>query len=200
MVASAHSSLSAPILMPITHFLDAAAPSAVALSSGLLVARLVFGLSMSAHGAQKLFGWFGGYGLKATGEFLVQLGFGPGRVLATIASLTEFVSGLLIAVGFLGPVGPALVLSVMIVAAVTVHWSNGFFATSNGIELPLLYAAVAVALAFTGSGLFSLDALLGLQTLWSPALAAVALAVGAIGGIGNLAARRRGSGVGLGTT
>src|SRR5947207_5939642 len=156
------------ILMQTTHLFDAAGPSAAALSSGLLIARLVFGLSMSAHGTQKLFGWFGGYGLKATGEFFVQLGFGPGRLLATIASSIESVAGLLLALGFLGPVGPALIVSVMIVAAITVHWDNGFFASSNGVELPLLYAAMAVALAFTGPGLFSLDALLVLEWLLPP--------------------------------
>jgi putative oxidoreductase len=189
--------------MQTAHFVDAWAPNAAALSTGLLVTRLVFGLSMSAHGAQKLLGWFGGYGLKGTGEFLAQIGFRPGRMFATIASSAEVVGGLLIALGVLGPVGPALVLSVMIVAAVTVHWNNGFFATTNGIELPLLYAAVAVVLAFTGPGVFSLDALLGWEALWSPVLAAVALAVGVIGSIGNLAARRRalsGSGVGLRAT
>jgi putative oxidoreductase len=169
---------------------DAWIPNAVVLSSGLLVARLVFGLIMSAHGAQKLFGWFGGYGLSATGEFLVQLGFRPARAFAVMAALSELVGGLLVAFGFLGPVGPALMLSVMIVAAVTVHLRNGLFAAANGIELPLLYAAVAVVLTLTGPGLFSLDALLGLQSLWSPALAAGALAVGIVGGIGNLAARR----------
>jgi putative oxidoreductase len=171
-------------------FLEASGPNAVALSTGLLVARLVFGLMLSAHGAQKLFGWFGGYGLTGTGQFFEQFGFRPGRAFAALASLAEVVGGLLIALGLLGPVGPALVLSVMIVAAVTVHWSNGLFATKNGIEVPLLYATVAVALALTGPGLFSLDALLGLQGLWSPALAAFALAVGVLGGIGNLAARR----------
>ena len=173
-----------------THFIDGWAPNAVALSSGLLVARLVFGLIMSAHGAQKLFGWFGGYGLTATGEFLVQLGFRPARVFAAIASLTEVVAGILTALGLLGPVGPALMLSVMIVAAVTVHWKNGLFAMANGIELPLLYGAVAVVLALTGPGLFSLDALLGLEALWSPSVAGIALVIGVVGGIGNLAARR----------
>jgi len=169
---------------------DAWAPNAAALSAGLLVARLVFGLIMTAHGAQKLLGWFGGYGLDATGEFLVQLGFRPARLFAILASLSEVVAGLLVAAGFLGPIGPALMLSVMIVAAVTVHWPNGLFAMGNGIELPLLYGAVAVVLALTGPGLFSLDALFGLESLWSPALAAGALAVGILGGIGNLAARR----------
>jgi putative oxidoreductase len=172
-------------------FLDAWAPDAVMLSSALLLARIVFGLIMSAHGAQKLFGWFGGYGLTATGEFLVQLGFRPARVFATMAALSETVGGLLVAFGFLGPVGPALMLSVMIVAVVTVHWHNGLFATSNGIELPLLYAAAAIVLALTGPGLFSLDALFGLERLWSPTLAGAALAVGTIGGIGNLMTRRR---------
>lgn len=189
--------------MQIPHFFDAWAPNAAALSTGLLVARLIFGFSMSAHGAQKLLGWFGGYGLTKTGEFLAPLGFRPGRLFAAIASSTEVVAGLLIALGLFGPVGPALMLSVMIVAAVTVHWNKGFFATANGIELPALYAAVAVVLALTGPGLFSLDAVLGLEALWSPALAAVALGVGVIGGIANLAARRRtpsASGAGLRTT
>jgi putative oxidoreductase len=171
-------------------FIDAWAPNAFVLSSGLLVARLVFGLVMTAHGTQKLLGWFGGYGPTATGQFLEQLGFRPGRLFAITASLTEVVGGLLLAFGFLGPVGPALILSVMIVAAVTVHWGNGLFGAGKGIELPLLYAAAAVALALTGPGLFSLDALLGLEWLWSPAFAAGALAVGIIGGIANLAARR----------
>src|SRR6202030_123607 len=135
-------------------------------------------------------GWFGGYGLTATSQFLVQLGFRPARLFATIASLGEVVAGLLIALGLLGPVGPALMLSVMIVAAVTVHWSKGFFAAAHGIELPLLYAAAGVVLAFTSPGLFSLDALFGLEALWSPRAAAVALAIGVIAGIGNLVVRR----------
>lgn len=176
--------------MQSTTLIDAWTPNVIAVSSGLLVARLVFGLLMSAHGAQKLFGWFGGYGLTATGEFMVQMGFRPGRVLAVVASATEIVAGMLVTLGLLGPVGPALMLSVMIVAAVTVHWRNGLFANTNGIELPLLYAAVAVVLAFTGPGMFSADAVLGLEKLWSPLVSAVALAAGAIGGIGNLAARR----------
>jgi len=160
------------------------------ISAGLLVARLVFGLIMSAHGAQKLFGWFGGYGLSATSNFLAQLGFRPARLFAAVASVAEIVAGLLIAFGLFGPVGPALMLSVMIVAGITVHWSKGFFAAANGIELPLLYATVGVVLAFTGPGLFSLDTVLGLEELWSPPAAAVALAIGVIAAVGNLVARR----------
>jgi len=163
---------------------------AVTLSLGILIARLVLGLLMAAHGSQKLFGWFGGHGLAGTGGFFESLGFRPGRLFATVAALTEVGSGLLTAVGFLGPVGPALMLSVMIVAAVTVHLPHGVFAASNGIEVPLLYGVGAIALALTGPGLFSLDALVGLTPLWTPALALVALAVGIVGGIGNLAYRR----------
>ena len=176
--------------MQTAQLFEASFPSATAFDTGLLIARLVFGLSLCAHGAQKLFGWFGGNSLTATGGFFDQLGFRPGRVFAAIASATELVAGLLIALGLLGPVGPGLMLSVMIVAAGAVHWTQGFFAASNGIELPLLYATVAILLALTGPGHFSLDASLGLEALWSPAWASAALTVGVIGGFGNLAARR----------
>lgn len=160
------------------------------ISAGLLVVRIVTGLVMAAHGSQKLFGWFGGYGLGGTGAFLESLGFRPGRTFAFMASLTEIVSGILVALGLFGPVGPALMLSVMIVAAVTVHWKNGLFAQSNGIELALFYGTVAIGLALTGFGSYSLDSLLGLQQLFTPTWAFVALAVGILGGVGNLLARR----------
>ena len=160
------------------------------MNDGLLIARLVFGLLMAAHGAQKLFGWFGGHGLSTVSGMFESLGFRPGRLFAAAASVSELGSGLLIAFGFLGPVGPALLLSVMIVAAISVHWQYGLFAMSNGIELPLLYAAAAAALALTGPGAYSLDALFGLSSLWSPALAWSALALGILGGIGNLALRQ----------
>jgi putative oxidoreductase len=159
--------------------------------TGLLIGRLVLGLIMAAHGAQKLFGWFGGYGLDATGEFFVQLGFAPGRLFALAASAGELASGLLVALGFLGPIGPALMLSVMIVAAGSVHWQNGLFATANGIELPLLYAAGAVGIGLAGPGLWSLDTLFGLTPLWTPKLIGVALVIGVVGGFANLLVRRK---------
>jgi putative oxidoreductase len=160
------------------------------MSIGILILRVVIGLLMVGHGAQKAFGWFGGYGLQKTGEFFTQIGFRPGRAFAAAASIGEIAGGLLIALGFLGPIGPALIISVMIVAAVTVHWGQGLFASTNGIELPLLYAAAAFGLALIGPGPYSLDAWLGITDLWTPALTWVVLALGIVGGLANLALRR----------
>ncbi|MDQ6801040.1 MAG: DoxX family protein [Acidobacteriota bacterium] len=144
---------------------------------------------MAAHGSQKLFGWFGGYGIAGTGGFFETIGFRPGKLFATLAGLSEFGGGLLLALGFLGPIGPALVLSVMIVAAVTAHWGKGLFATSGGIEVPLLYASAASGLALTGPGRYSVDALVGLAT--TEPLALIALGIGVIGAFANLALRRK---------
>jgi putative oxidoreductase len=157
---------------------------------GLFIVRIVAGVLMAAHGAQKLFGWFGGYGLAGTGGYFEKLGFRPGRLFAGAAGVSELTGGLLIALGFLGPAGPALVVAVMIVAAVSVHWRNGLFAASNGIELPLLYGTVAILLVFSGPGRYSLDGVLGLTSLWTPELSWAALLAGSLGGAANLAARR----------
>jgi putative oxidoreductase len=160
-------------------------------SFGLLVLRVVVGLIMAAHGAQKLLGWFGGYGLRGTGQFFVQLGFQPGPAFAAAASISEIISGLLVTFGFLGPIGPALMISVMIVAAMTVHWEHGLFAANNGIELPLLYGAAAFALALTGFGQYSLDSVLGIAGHLPLTDTWIALTIGVIGGFANLALRRR---------
>ena len=158
------------------------------MDAGLLLARMVFGLLMAAHGSQKLFGWFGGYGLAGTGGFFESLGFRPGRFFAAAAGATELSAGLLVALGVLGPLGPALIVSVMIVAMATVHWQHGLFAQNNGIEVPLLYAVAAVAIALTGPGAYSLDGVLGVS--WPSAVAWTALALGVLGGVANLAVRK----------
>jgi putative oxidoreductase len=157
---------------------------------GLLVARVAFGLLMAAHGTQKLFGWLGGYGLNGTGQFFEGLGFRPGRTFALAAGLSEFAGGLLLAAGFLHPLAAALVVSVMFVAVTTVHWKHGLFAMSNGVEVPVLYATAAAALALTGPGAYSIDAALGLTAFWTPPVVWSALAAGLAGGLANLAIRR----------
>ncbi len=159
------------------------------MSIGLLILRLVVGLSLAAHGAQKLFGWFGGYGIAGTGQFLEQLGFRPGRVHAAQAGLAEVLGGLFLAAGFLTPAAAAAVVAVMLVAAVSVHVKSGFFAHNGGYEYTLVLGGAALALAFTGPGAFSLDQALGIS--WSGEIGGlVALAAGLIGGAVPLVARR----------
>lgn len=160
------------------------------MDAGLLLARMVLGLLMAAHGTQKLFGWFGGYGLAGTGGFFESLGFRPGKLFAAAAGATEIAGGLLLALGLLGPLGPALIISVMVVAIATVHWAHGVFAQNNGIEVPLLYSVTAAALALTGFGAYSIDA--ALQLTWSSEVVWAALALGIIGGLANLAIRKTG--------
>jgi putative oxidoreductase len=157
---------------------------------GLFLIRVVFGLVFAGHGAQKLFGWFGGYGIAGTGGFLESIGFRPGKLFATAAALSEFGGGLLLALGFLGPVGPALLLSVMFVAGITVHRKNAFFVATNGLEHPLIMATAAVGIALTGPGRYSLDAALGDYRLLTPDVTWIILALGLIGAIANLAMRR----------
>ncbi len=158
------------------------------MDTGVLLARVVLGSLMAAHGAQKLFGWFGGYGLAGTGGFFESLGFRPGRFFAAAAGSTEVVGGLLLALGLLGPLGPALIVSVMVVAMGAVHWHNGVFAGNNGIEVPLLYAIASIGLAATGFGAYSLDAVLALS--WPQTVVWTAIGLGIAGGLANLAIRK----------
>jgi putative oxidoreductase len=157
----------------------------------LLLVRLIIGLGFAAHGTQKLFGWFGGYGLTGTGGYFESIGFKPGRFFAFAAGFSELLGGLLVALGLGGPIGPMFVIAAMLVAIVAVHLRNGFFAQNNGVELPLLYLLVAVYYGFAGSGPLSLDAALGLNGVWTPALDWVFVALGFIGGFANLVVRRK---------
>ncbi len=163
-------------------------PDAIMLSAGLLIARLVLGLALAAHGAQKLFGWFGGQGLEGTGRYFESVGFRPGRRLALIAGLSEFGGGLLTALGLFGPIGPGLMVAVMIVA-MSQHIGRGFFATNNGVETPLLYFTGGLMLACTGPGAYALDAVLGLRA--AREFVGIVLALALIGGLGALALRHR---------
>jgi putative oxidoreductase len=130
------------------------------LDLGLLILRVVLGLSIAAHGAQKLFGWFGGYGIAGTGGWLESIGLKPGKPLAFLAGAGEFFGGLALVVGFLTPVAGIAVALVLVVSIVTVHKGKGFWNTNGGSELPLLIIASGVTLALTGAGAYSVDALL----------------------------------------
>lgn len=162
------------------------------MDTALLVLRLIFGLGLAAHGAQKLFGWFGGHGLAGTGRFLEGLGFRPGHTFALAAGLGELVGGLLTALGLFGPLGPALMIAVMVVAMVTVHVENGFFNTGNGIELPLMYSTAAATIALAGPGVYALDGELGLTSLWTRGTGMAAISLGILMGVSSLLFRSHG--------
>lgn len=155
---------------------------------GLFLLRLAVGLTLAAHGTQKLFGWFGGPGLEATGQGMAMLGFQPGRQHALKAGLVETGGGLLLALGFLTPVAAAAVLAVMLVAGVSVHVKQGFFITGGGYEYTLILGVAGLAIAFTGPGALSLDGLLG-YSLRGAFWGAAALFVGLVGGAVQLAQR-----------
>jgi putative oxidoreductase len=157
---------------------------------GLLILRLVMCLGIMAYGSQKTFGWFGGGGIKGTGAVLESLGYRPALPFAVAASLSEFVGGLLIALGLLNPAGPVLVIAVMLVAIASVHLGHGFFSQNGGAELPVLYLAGAAAIAFTGPGAVSLDHAIGFDAMLPEGSAWIGLIVAVLGAAGNLAMRR----------
>jgi putative oxidoreductase len=123
---------------------------------GLLVIRVAVGGSLAAHGAQKLFGWFGGGGLTGTGEMFDKIGFRPGRVNAVAAGLGEAGGGALLAVGLATPAAGAAVAATMVVAS-SMHTAQGFFSTKGGFEYPAVLGTAAAGLALTGPGVFSID-------------------------------------------
>ena len=158
------------------------------MSIGLLIVRLAVGLTLAAHGSQKLFGWFEGGGISATAPAMEYVGFRPGRVQAALAGIAEFGGGLFLALGFLTPLAAAVAVSVMVVAMFSVHWKNGFFLAKGGIEYTFVLAAAAAGLAFTGPGALSADEALGLA--WPPAAAVAALVLGILAAAVQLSTRR----------
>ncbi|MCX6044825.1 MAG: DoxX family protein [Chloroflexi bacterium] len=128
----------------------------------LLIVRLVIGLLMAGHGAQKLFGWFEGPGLAGITGWLGSTGMRPAAFWAFMAGLSEFGGGLLFALGLLSPLGNLGIIAAMIMAIVKGHWGKGPWANKGGWELALTYLVIALALAFIGPGAYSLDAVLGI--------------------------------------
>lgn len=122
-----------------------------------LILRLPLGVIFSAHGAQKLFGWFGGYGLEGTGQFMASMGLNPGILMAALAGSAEFFGGIALIVGLLTRPAAAVLAFTMLVAIFSVHISNGIFMANNGYEFALALFAATVSLVVSGGGFLSLD-------------------------------------------
>lgn len=125
--------------------------------------RLGAGVIFTAHGAQKLFGWFGGYGLEGTAGWMTSIGLDPGMLMAAMAGSAEFFGGLLLVTGLLVRPAALILAFTMLVAIVTVHLENGLFMSNNGYEFGLALLAISVALVFRGAGSLSADRLLQRQ-------------------------------------
>ncbi|MFM2600997.1 DoxX family protein [Vibrio fortis] len=124
---------------------------------GALALRVPVGIIFMAHGAQKLFGWFGGYGLEGTGQWMASIGLGPGVLMAFLAGTAEFFGGLFILLGLLTRPAAASLAITMLVAIFAVHFENGLFMSNNGYEFGLALLAASVSLAFSGAGKAAID-------------------------------------------
>jgi putative oxidoreductase len=158
---------------------------------GLLIVRVVVGGLLVGHGSQKLFGWFGGYGLNGTGGYMESFGLRPGPLFALTAGAAELAGGLLFGTGLLTPLAAAMVASTMLVAARTDHAGKGLWIFNGGAEYVLTNAAVVIGFAFAGAGDWSLDHAIGWDvagTWWGLAAAFVAV----VGGGSVLSLRRLG--------
>src|SRR5690554_2567408 len=127
---------------------------------GALALRIPVGIIFAAHGAQKLFGWFGGYGLEGTGQWMASIGLEPGLLMALLAGSAEFFGGLALIVGALVRPAAAVLAFTMVVAIFSVHIGNGLFMSNDGYEFGLALLAASVALAISGAGRASVDRLL----------------------------------------
>jgi putative oxidoreductase len=158
------------------------------LSLGLLVLRLVVGLTLAGHGAQKVFGWWGGPGMKGWTQAMIRLRIRPPVPFAWLAALAELGGGLLLALGLLSPLGSLAIIGTMLVAIATVHWPNGFWNTNRGYEFNLTLIAIAVAIGLAGPGTYSVDQAIGFRLL-EPITFLVGLIAVVLGVAGMLALR-----------
>jgi putative oxidoreductase len=136
---------------------------AMLVSLGLLILRVVVGLMLAGHGAQKVFGWWGGPGMTGWTAIVTRLRIRPAAPWAWVAALSELGGGILFALGLLSPLGSLAIAGTMLVAVATVHWANGFWNTNRGYEFNLTILASVTAVALAGPGTYSLDQALGLH-------------------------------------
>ncbi len=141
-----------------THNIQRILQSDAAISA--LVLRIPLGIILAAHGAQKLFGWFGGYGLEGTGQWMASIGLEPGYLMALAAGSAEFFGGIALILGLLTRPAALVAAVTMAVALVVVHLPNGLFLSNDGYEFALALLAVSVALVFQGGGALSVDRVL----------------------------------------
>ena len=125
-----------------------------------LALRIPAGIILAAHGAQKLFAWFGGYGLEGTGQFMASQGLEPGYLMALLAGSAEFFGGIALIVGLLVRPAAAISAFTMLIAGVVVHGSSGLFLSNGGFEFALALFSITLALFFLGGGKLSLDQVL----------------------------------------
>ncbi len=124
---------------------------------GITLLRVIAGLTFAAHGSQKLFGWFGGYGLEGVGQWMESIGITPGYLMAALAGSAEFFGGLALVIGLLVRPAAAVLVFTMVIAAATVHWANGFFITNNGFEYAMILGVIGAVLVVEGAGRLSAD-------------------------------------------
>ena len=130
------------------------------MNAGILLIRLVIGITFMGHGAQKLFGWFGGHGIKETGGFFESIGIKPGVTMALLAGLAELLGGAMFALGLLTPFASLLIVLTMVIAIVKVHGQNGYWVTENGYEYNFMLIVVAIGIALIGPGQYAIDAII----------------------------------------
>lgn len=149
---------------------------------GLLILRVVMGLTLAAHGSQKLFGWFEGPGRAGTTGMFTKIGFRRPATMALLAGAAEFFGGLLFALGLVTPFAAIALVVVMLNAIVTIHWQKGFFVTAGGYEYNLTIIAIATGVAAMGPGTDSVDNALGIAgslsgDWWAPIVLAAAAVI-----------------------
>jgi len=155
---------------------------------GLLILRLAVGLIVAGHGAQKLFGWWGGSGMTGWTNAMTRMRIRPPVAWAWMSALAELLGGLAVAAGFLNPLGSFGLIGSMLVAIALVHWPKGFWTTKGGYEFNLLIVGAAAAVAIAGPGAYSLDGALGIQ-LPEPAILIVGT-LATLAGVGVALATR----------